>query len=124
MISVEVLSARLGAFQLRDVTFTVPKGAYGIVIGAAGAGKTTLLEAIAGVVPATSGTIRLGGENITGLPPERRRLSLVYQHAYLFPHLTVRDNVAYGSADGAAANEMLDRSGLAAVASREVRSLS
>jgi molybdopterin-binding protein len=123
MIAVESLSATLGAFSLRDVTFTVPAAAYGVVIGPAGAGKTTLLEAIAGLVPARGGTVRLGGVDVTRVPPERRGVGIVYQHAYLFPHLTVRQNVAYG-ANARLAAEMAERFGLHLIADRDVRSLS
>ena len=86
MIALEHVRARAGAFRLDDITFTVPQGAYGIVIGPAGAGKTTLLETIAGLVRVTSGRMMLGGEDLTHARPEARRLGIVYQHAYLFPH--------------------------------------
>ena len=59
MIEAVGLSARAGAFRLHDVTFTVPAGGWGVVIGPAGAGKTTLLETMAGIVPRTGGTLRL-----------------------------------------------------------------
>ena len=68
----------------------MPQGGYGVVIGPAGSGKTTLLETIAGVIKPTSGRIVLGGDDLTHAPPEARRLGIVYQHAYLFPHLDVR----------------------------------
>jgi molybdopterin-binding protein len=124
MIAVQGLTARLGEFTLENVTFTVPAGAYGVVIGPAGAGKTTLLESIAGLVPLRAGTVRLGTIDVTRVPPERRGLGLVYQHGYLFPHLNVRQNVAYGAAEPTLAAEMIDRFGLALVGSRDVRSLS
>jgi molybdopterin-binding protein len=124
MIAVQGLTARLGDFALEDITFTVPRGSYGVVIGPAGAGKTTLLESIAGLIPLKTGTVRLGDVDVTRVAPERRGLGLVYQHAYLFPHLTVRQNVAYGAADAALATEMTERFGLQLVGDRDVRSLS
>lgn len=124
MIAVESLSARLGDFALRDVTFTVPAEGYGVLIGPAGAGKTTLLEAIAGIVPLRAGTVRLDGVDMTRVPPERRRVGIVYQHAYLFPHLTVRQNVEYGAVEPRLADEMTERFGLHLVADRDVRVLS
>jgi len=124
MISLERISARAGDFALEDIAFTVPQGAYGIVIGPTGAGKTTLVESIAGVVPITRGRLMLGGTDMTHAPPERRRLSIVYQHAYLFPHLTVRENVGYGSSSSKVTVEMLERFGLGEVAGRNVRVLS
>ncbi|HXT14746.1 MAG TPA: ABC transporter ATP-binding protein [Gemmatimonadaceae bacterium] len=124
MISLDHVNARAGNFALADITFEVPQGAYGVVIGPAGAGKTTLLETIAGVVRASSGTITLGGDDMTQAPPESRRLGIVYQHAYLFPHLTVRQNVEYGAANARAADEVMERFGVAPLAGRSVVSLS
>jgi molybdopterin-binding protein len=124
VIEVDALAARAGAFALRDVTFTVPAGAYGVVIGAAGSGKTTLLEALAGIIPATGGRIRLDGADVTHVAPEGRRVGLVYQHAYLFPHLSVDANVAYGAPDLAYAREVARRFGVDAVRDRPVDGLS
>jgi molybdopterin-binding protein len=118
------LGARVGTFALADITFAVPAGGYGIVIGPAGSGKTTLLETIAGIVPARGGALRLGGTDVTNAPPEARRLSMVYQHAYLFPHLTVEENVAYGAADGRDARLIAARFGVDALRGRVVGSLS
>jgi len=124
MLSVVGLSARQGSFTLRNVSFDVQHGAYGILIGPAGAGKTTLLEAIAGVIPVREGAVVIGGRVMTHVAPDRRGLSLVYQHAYLFPHLTVRRNIEYGAATPEAAREMSDRFGLEPLAGRDVRTLS
>jgi molybdopterin-binding protein len=124
MISLAGVSARVGGFRLADVSFDVPQSGYGVVIGPAGAGKTTLLETIAGVIPATSGTIELAGRDCTHLPPERRGLGIVYQHAYLFPHLTVRENIAYGAAGASDATEVAEQFGVAALGERSVSTLS
>jgi molybdopterin-binding protein len=118
------LSARSGHFTLRDITFTVPAGAWGIVLGPAGAGKTTLLETVAGIRKVTSGTVALRGIDVTHQAPERRRIGMVYQHAYLFPHLTVNENVAYGAKHPDAAREVSARLGADRLASRPVASLS
>jgi molybdopterin-binding protein len=124
MISLQHVSARAGNFSLVDVSFEVPQGAYGVVVGPAGAGKTTLLETIAGIVRVSSGKIVLGDEDLTHAPPERRRVGIVYQHAYLFPHLTVRQNVEYGATNTAVVDDMIDRFGIDALAQRSVASLS
>lgn len=124
MIEVQGLSARAGDFWLRDVSFVVPPGAYGVVIGPAGSGKTTLLETIAGIVPAHEGTIRLGMRDVGRVPPEGRGLSLAYQHAFLFPHLSVRDNIVYGAPSVTEAVELAKRFGVDDLLDRNVRSLS
>jgi len=124
MISLRGVSARAGAFRLSDVSFEIPQGGYGVVIGPAGSGKTTLLETIAGVNRTLSGTITLAGVDVTHTPPEARGLGIVYQHAYLFPHLTVEQNIAYGAANDASAHEVTERFGLTALATRGVGVLS
>ena len=124
MIEALGLTAAAGTFTLTDVTFTVPTGAYGVVIGPAGSGKTTLLETIAGITPRRGGALRLNGVDASTMPPEQRRIGLVYQHGYLFPHLSVEENIAYGAADAAAVREVSARIGADALKDRDVRSLS
>ncbi len=125
MISVRNLGARVGAFQLRDVSFDVPTGGYGVVIGPAGSGKTTLLEAIAGLTPLVSGDVSLGARSVTREPPEDRGIGIVYQHGYLFPHLSVGENINYGASDTIlAAQEVTRRLGIAELVDRDVQSLS
>ncbi|MBC7844560.1 MAG: ATP-binding cassette domain-containing protein [Gemmatimonadaceae bacterium] len=97
MIRVAELSARVPGFVLDRASFTVPSGGVGVLTGPTGAGKTTLLETIAGVREHRAGTITLGDLDATTLPPEQRHVGLVYQQAWLFPHLSVRANVAYGA---------------------------
>lgn len=124
MIDVRGLSARIGEFELRDVTFDVPARAYGVVIGPAGSGKTTLLEAIAGVIPARAGEVRLDGQTVTTTAPDERGVGLVYQHGYLFPHLSVLDNLRYGARDELSVEELVTRLDIAPLRDRDVRSLS
>jgi molybdopterin-binding protein len=124
VIEARGLSARVGSFVLSDVTFAVPRGAYGVVIGPAGSGKTTLLETIAGITPQASGTLLLDGRSATTLPPEERGLGLVYQHGYLFPHLSVEANIAYGATDASVARSVAERIGADAMRNRAVDSLS
>jgi molybdopterin-binding protein len=124
VIDVRALGARVGTFELRDVSFTVPTGSYGVVIGPAGSGKTTLLETIAGIIPQRAGALVLNGRDMAGVPPEQRGIGFVYQHGYLFPHLTVERNVLYGAADPAFAREVAERLGADALFDRAVRGLS
>jgi molybdate/tungstate transport system ATP-binding protein len=96
MIRIENLNIRLLGFNLLDINLDIGKNEFFILMGPTGAGKTVLLEAIAGLVPLTSGNITLGERDITRLAPERRGISIVYQDYALFPHLTVQDNITYG----------------------------
>jgi molybdopterin-binding protein len=123
VIALQRVSARAGAFRLTDISFEVPRGGYAVVIGPAGAGKTTLLETIAGIIRATDGRIVVDDADVTSAPPEARRLAIVYQHAYLFPHLSVRDNVAYG-AESSIAAEVIERFGLEPLIARRAAALS
>lgn len=124
MIETRALGARAGEFRLHDVSFTLAAGTWGIVLGPAGAGKTTLLETIAGVRPASAGQLLLRGVDATRVAPERRGLGIVYQRGYLFPHLSVRENVHYGASDSRWADEVGDRFGASALLARPVASLS
>ncbi len=126
---------------LRDVSLSVTRRELAVVIGPSGCGKSTLLRAIAGLRRASAGQILLGGEvvddGMTAAPPERRRVGWVPQEAALFPHLTVAQNVAFGrggrggrgarlarvggsdgEGSGLADRDLLDLTGLAALAER------
>jgi molybdopterin-binding protein len=96
MIRLDGVQVRVGAFDLQDISLEVPTGGYALIIGPTGSGKTTLLDAIAGHVPLLGGRIFLRGVDVTGAPAEQRRIGVVYQQYHLFPHLTVRENIAYG----------------------------
>jgi molybdate/tungstate transport system ATP-binding protein len=96
MIRTEHLNIDLNPFYLRDVTLSVEKNDFFVLMGPTGAGKTVLLEALAGLIPIQSGRIWIGGGEVTRLPPEKRGISIVYQDYALFPHLTVRENILYG----------------------------
>lgn len=124
MIALERVTVTAGALTLRDLSFTVPAGDTGALLGPAGAGKTTLLEAIAGVRPVASGRIMLDGHDVTARPPEGRGVGVVFQRAWLFEHLDVLANVAYGVRDRAVHEAALTATGVAALAGRPVRTLS
>lgn len=85
---------------LRGMDLDVPSGALAALLGRSGCGKTTLLRVVAGFEQADAGEVRIGGRTVvsgrTGVPPERRRVSIVPQEGALFPHLTVAQNVAFG----------------------------
>jgi putative spermidine/putrescine transport system ATP-binding protein len=79
-----------------DVTLEVREGEFLVLLGPSGCGKTTTLRLVAGFVEATRGAIRLGGRDVTRVPPHRRNIGLVFQNYALFPHLSVFENVAFG----------------------------
>src|SRR6201996_1177544 len=77
------------------VHLKIPDGAYCCSLGPSGCGKTTILRMIAGHEDPTDGEILIGGENVVGLPPVARRTAMMFQSYALFPHLNVRDNIAF-----------------------------
>jgi len=78
------------------VSLEIDDGEYVCILGPTGSGKTTLLRLIAGLISPTSGIIELDGKPVTHVPPEDRSAVYVPQQYALFPHMTVRDNVAFG----------------------------
>jgi putative spermidine/putrescine transport system ATP-binding protein len=77
------------------VNIKIPDGSYCCLLGPSGCGKTTILRMIAGHEDPTAGEILIGGENVVGLPPVARRTAMMFQSYALFPHLSVRDNIAF-----------------------------
>lgn len=78
------------------VDLTIAEGAFFAMLGPSGSGKTTCLRLISGFEQPSSGTIRIFGEDVSNTPPHLRNVNTVFQDYALFPHLSVRDNVAYG----------------------------
>ncbi|HEX7744359.1 MAG TPA: ABC transporter ATP-binding protein [Micromonosporaceae bacterium] len=126
-----------GTFRL-DVRLRIAAGEVVALLGPNGAGKTTAVRALAGLLPLTGGHMALGGRDLDRpggrmwTPPERRPIGVVFQDYLLVPHLTARDNVAFGlrrqgvsrSAARARAAGWLDRVGLLEYAGRKPRHLS
>ena len=81
---------------LKDVDLEIAPGEFFAFLGPSGCGKTTLLRLIAGFVQADSGSVRVAGDDISRLPPWRRDVGLVFQNYALWPHMSVRRNVAFG----------------------------
>jgi multiple sugar transport system ATP-binding protein len=79
-----------------DVDLHVGEGEFVVLLGPSGCGKTTLLRCLAGLERADSGRIFIGERDATDLPPRRRRISMVFQSYAVFPHLKVRENIAFG----------------------------
>jgi ABC-type Fe3+/spermidine/putrescine transport system ATPase subunit len=81
---------------VRGVELDVPPGKLLTLLGPSGCGKTTILQSIAGFVEPDGGDIRISDQSILRVPPERRETAMLFQHYALFPHMSVRDNVAFG----------------------------
>jgi sn-glycerol 3-phosphate transport system ATP-binding protein len=84
------------ARALDGITFSAEPGSFVVLLGPSGCGKSTTLRLIAGLDRPTSGTVRIGGRDVTKLPPAARGISMVFQSYALFPHLTVAENIVFG----------------------------
>ena len=97
MLELRGVSKRFGAVQvLKNISLSVGAGEFLTLLGESGSGKTTLLRLMAGFEQPSAGEIWTGEERLDLLPPHKRRVNTVFQHYALFPHLSVRENVAYG----------------------------
>ncbi|MGW0603645.1 ABC transporter ATP-binding protein [Streptomyces sp. NPDC002640] len=91
------ISRTYGAFTaVHPLDLTVPEGSFFALLGASGCGKTTTLRMIAGLEEPSTGTVHLGDQDVTRLPPYKRPVNTVFQSYALFPHLDVFENVAFG----------------------------
>ena len=101
LLEVAGLAHAYGSHQVvRGLSFSLASGAIGCLLGPSGCGKTTVLRCIAGFEDAQRGSIRINGREVSGagaaVPPEKRRIGMVFQDYALFPHLRVRDNIGFG----------------------------
>ena len=78
------------------VSFDTATGRFAVLLGPSGCGKSTTLRLIAGLEQVTTGRVLIGGQDVTGLPPAARRISMVFQSYALFPHLSVAENIIFG----------------------------
>lgn len=104
LLEIDHVSQQYGNLAIvRDLSLTLQPGEIGCLLGPSGCGKTTVLRGIAGFEPVTAGLIRLGGTVVSqpgnSLPPEKRRIGMVFQDYALFPHLTVARNITFGLRD-------------------------
>jgi len=129
VVEVADLTVRYGATVAVDAAdLAVPEGELTVLVGASGCGKTSLLRAVAGFEVPAAGTVRIDGRTVAGpgawVPPERRRVAMVFQDGALFPHRTVEGNVVYGLSAlprrerRERARQALDRVGMGALAGR------
>jgi len=85
-----------GTAALSGVDLDIAAGTFCVLLGPSGCGKTTCLRIVAGLEQATSGSVEIGGRDVTRLPPAARGLAMVFQSYALFPHLTVAENIVFG----------------------------
>lgn len=135
-LSFEQLTKRYGAVTaLQEVSFSVERNQFVSLLGPSGCGKTTTLMLLAGFEQPSSGRIVLEGQDLAGLPPEKRGVGVVFQHYALFPHMTVAENIAFGLLHGvekrlsrpeamARVHELLDLIDLAPLGQRRPAELS
>jgi len=133
MLEVQDVSVRLGEhLALRDVSLHLDAGDTAALLGPSGCGKTTLLRVIAGLQPSSTGSVRLDGRDLVGVPPHQRRIGMMFQDFALFPHRNVKGNVEFGlrmrgdsaEARGARVAEVLELVGLRGFEDRSVSELS
>ncbi|WP_218617512.1 ABC transporter ATP-binding protein [Cryptosporangium aurantiacum] len=95
-MSIDRLTVDLGGARILDeVSLTVPAGCFATLLGPSGSGKTTTLNVLAGFTDPGSGDVRIGGRSLTGVPPHRREIGVVFQNYALFPHLSVGRNIEF-----------------------------
>ncbi|MHC0434088.1 ABC transporter ATP-binding protein [Streptomyces sp. O3] len=130
-ITLSQVSKVFGDFTaVHPLDLTIPEGSFFALLGASGCGKTTTLRMIAGLEDPSTGSVRLGDQDITALPPHKRPVNTVFQSYALFPHLDVYENVAFGLRRqgvkdvAAKVDEMLDLVQLGPMARRKPRQLS
>lgn len=127
------LTKEFDAFRAVDhVSFDVPAGSFFSILGPSGCGKTTLLRMIAGFQSPTSGDLRIKGKSMIGVPPNKRPVSMVFQHLALFPTMNIGENVGFGlrqrgvgkSEIKTRVEQVLERVGLPNVAERRIDQIS
>ncbi|MEF3365434.1 ABC transporter ATP-binding protein [Methylocystis sp. 9N] len=133
LLRVSSVSKTFGAVvALDDVSLDVGAGEFFALLGPSGCGKTTLMRAIAGFETPDRGRISLNGDDLSGVPPHRRPVNMMFQSYALFPHLNVFDNIAFGlrrkgeakEAVAARVDELLEMTQLAPLGARRINELS
>src|ERR1700741_3217528 len=81
---------------VRELSLEIADGELMVLVGPSGSGKSTVLRLIAGLEAPTSGQILIDGRDVTGVPPQQRDLAMVFQSYALYPHKSVRENLAFG----------------------------
>jgi len=96
-VRLEGIAKRFGSTQvIRGVDLDIQSGEFVVFVGASGSGKSTLLRMIAGLEQPSEGRVFIGDSDVTDAPPSERGVSMVFQSYALYPHMTVRENIAFG----------------------------
>ena len=96
-VRLEKIEKRFGATEvITGVTLEIEAGEFVVFVGASGSGKSTLLRIIAGLEEASAGRVLIGGSDVTDTPPSERGVSMVFQSYALYPHMSARENIAFG----------------------------
>ena len=91
------LHKHYGAFHaVKGIDLDVPSGEFTVLVGPSGCGKSTLLRTIAGLEETSSGSIEIGGKDVTWARPRDRDIAMVFQNYALYPYLNVKDNITFG----------------------------
>jgi ABC-type Fe3+/spermidine/putrescine transport system ATPase subunit len=98
-----------GSFVVADVHLEVAEGEFIVLLGPSGCGKTTTLRMVAGFTDPSRGRIRIGGDDVTFVPPRRRNIGMVFQNYALFPNMTVGENVGFGLRQRGATRAEIER---------------
>jgi len=96
-VRLEGIAKRFGSTEvIRQVDLAIESGEFVVFVGASGSGKSTLLRMIAGLEQPSEGRVFIGDTDVTDAPPSERGVSMVFQSYALYPHMTVRENIAFG----------------------------
>ena len=96
-VELDHITVKFGNFTaVSDATLDIKGGEFFSFLGPSGCGKTTILRTVSGFLDPSSGVVRIGGENMVGIGPNKRPTALIFQNLALFPLMTVADNIAYG----------------------------
>ena len=133
IVSLHSVQQQFGNFvALENINLEIEAGEFLVLLGPSGCGKSTLLFILGGFLTQTSGQVLIGGKNMFGVPPKARPTTTMFQDYALFPHMSLRDNVAFGlrmkgqnkKTRNIKADEMLDMVGLANKANHKPHELS
>jgi multiple sugar transport system ATP-binding protein len=123
-VVLDSVSKRYGATTVIDrLSLTIETGEFVVFLGPSGCGKSTLLRMIAGLETVDGGAIRIGERRVDLLPPGERGVAMVFQNYALYPHMSVRENMAFGLKNARIAADEIDRRVAAAAESLEITPL-